>query len=76
MNVDDPLFALELHASTIDLLRSLLSALEAMSDGTGPPLTAGQQNHLAQAMDITADLDIVFGELEKALVRSAHPNTN
>jgi hypothetical protein len=75
-NADDPLIALELHTSTIDLFRSLLGALEAMSKGTGAALTAEQQNYLAQAMDIAADLDIVFGELENALVRSAYRNTN
>ena len=31
---DDPFLHLELHASTIDLLYSLLSALEQRSEGT------------------------------------------
>jgi hypothetical protein len=37
-----------------------------MSEGTGPALTADQRSYLAQAMDIAADLDIVFGELAEA----------
>jgi hypothetical protein len=69
--MDDPLLTLELHASTIDLLRALLSALEAMSEGTGPALAAEQRCYLAQAMDIAADLGIVFGELAETF---ADPN--
>lgn len=61
--MDDPLLALDLHASTVDLLRSLLSALADMSRGTPFALTAEQRGYLAQAMDIAADLDIVFEEL-------------
>jgi hypothetical protein len=73
--VDDPLLRLEVHASTVDLHHALLSALEAMSDGgAGPALTAAQRSYLAQAMDIAADLDIVFGELTDALVNPADPN--
>jgi hypothetical protein len=37
-----------------------------MSQGTGPALTPAQRSYLSQAMDITADLDIVFGELAEA----------
>jgi len=37
-----------------------------MSQGAGSSLTAEQQSYLAQAMDIAADLDIVFGELADA----------
>ena len=65
-DVDDPPLHLELHASSVDLLHALLSALEAMSEGTGPALTAEQRSYLAQAMDIAADLDIVFEELAEA----------
>jgi hypothetical protein len=38
-----------------------------MSEGTGPALTADQRSYLAQAMDIAADLDVVFAELADAL---------
>jgi hypothetical protein len=65
--VDDPLIRLELHTSTVDLFRALLSALEEMSEGTGAALTPDQRSYLAQALDIAADLDIVFGELADAL---------
>jgi pectin methylesterase-like acyl-CoA thioesterase len=34
-----------------------------MSEGTAPELTAQQRSYLTQAMDIAADLDIVFEEL-------------
>lgn len=68
--MEDPLLHLELHASSVDLLHAVLSALEAMSEGTGPGLTAGQRSYLAQAMDIAADLDIVFGELAEAFVNA------
>jgi hypothetical protein len=64
--VDDPLLGLELHTSTVDLLRTLLSALAKMSEGTAPALTAEQRSYLAQAMDIAADLDIVFDVLAGA----------
>jgi hypothetical protein len=37
-----------------------------MSEGTAPGLTAEQRSYLAQAMDIAADLDIVFDELAAA----------
>ncbi len=50
--IDDPLLRLELHASTVDLLRALLGALEQMSDGTAPALTPEQRSYLVQAMDI------------------------
>lgn len=71
--MDDPLISLELHASTIDLIRSLLGALGNMSDGTGPALTAQQRSYLAQAMDLAADMDIVFGELREIFVRLCPP---
>jgi hypothetical protein len=45
--MDDPLLRLQLHASTIDLLRALLGALEEMSDGTAPALTADQRSYSA-----------------------------
>jgi hypothetical protein len=64
--VNDPLLSLELHASTVDLLRTLLSALAKMIEGTAPALTAEQRSYLAQAMDIAADLDIVFEVLAGA----------
>ena len=38
--VDDPLLGIELHASTLDLIRTLLTALAKMSEGTAPALTA------------------------------------
>jgi hypothetical protein len=41
--MDDPLIRLELHASTVDLLHALLSALEAMSEGKAPALTVDQR---------------------------------
>ena len=71
--MDDPLISLELHASTVDLIRSLLGALGNMSDGTGPALTAQQRSYLAQAMDIAADMDIVFEELREIFVRLPPP---
>jgi hypothetical protein len=46
-----------------------------MSEGTGPALTAEQRSYLAQAMDIAADLDIVFGELADGLVSLTDPDT-
>jgi hypothetical protein len=64
--VDDPLIGFELHASTVDLIRSLLGALAIMSEGAAPALTTEQRSYLAQAMDIAADLDIVFAELAVA----------
>jgi hypothetical protein len=64
--VDDPLLRLELHASTVDLIHSVFSALANMSEGAAPALTAEQRSYLAQAMDIAADLDIVFEELAVA----------
>jgi len=71
--MDDPLICLELHASTVDLLRSLLGALGSMSDGTGPALTAHQRSYLAQAMDIAADIDIVCEELKETFERLLPP---
>ena len=71
--MDDPLISLELHASTVDLIRGLLGALGNMSDGTGPALTAQQRNYLAQAMDIAADIDIVFEELKETFERLPPP---
>jgi hypothetical protein len=65
--VDDPLFGIELHASTLDLFRALLTALAKMSEGTAPVLTSEQRSYLAQAMDIAADLDIVLELLAEAL---------
>lgn len=65
--VDDPWLGIELHASTLDLLRTLLTALTKMSEGTAPALTTEQRGYLAQAMDISADLDIVIGLLAEAL---------
>ncbi len=65
--VDDPLLGIELHASTLDLIRTLLTALAKMSEGTAPALTAEQRRYLAQAMDIAADLDIVLELLAEAL---------
>jgi len=65
--VDDPLLGIKLHASTLDLFRTLLTALAKMSEGTAPALTAEQRSYLAQAMDIAADLDIVLGLLAEAL---------
>jgi hypothetical protein len=65
--VDDPLFGIELHASTLDLFRTLLTALAKMSEGTAPAFTAEQRSYLAQAMDIAADLDIVLELLTEAL---------
>jgi hypothetical protein len=70
--VADPLIRLELHASTVDLLRALLSALKEMSEGTAAALTPNQRSYLAQALDIAADLDIVFGELADALLGATH----
>ena len=64
--MDDPLLRFELHASTVDMIRSLFSALANMSEGSAPALTAEQRSYLAQAMDIAADLDIVFDELAVA----------
>jgi len=71
--MDDPLIEFELHASTVDLIRSLLSALGNMSDGTGPALTTQQRSYLAQAMDLAADLDIVFEELTETFERFPPP---
>lgn len=73
--MDDPLIALELHASTIDLVRSLLGALVNMSDGKGPTLTSHQRSYLAEAMDIAADVDIVFEELKEAFECLSPPGT-
>jgi hypothetical protein len=42
-----------------------------MSECSGPALTPAQRSYLAQAMDIAADLDIVFGELAETF---ADPN--
>ena len=65
---DDPLLGLELHASTLELFRTLLiAALAKMSEDTAHALTAEQRSYLAQAMDIAADLDIVLGLLAEAL---------
>ncbi|MGO9581595.1 MAG: hypothetical protein ACLP36_02190 [Acidimicrobiales bacterium] len=67
--MDDPLIAFELHASTVDLIHSLLGALAIMSEGAAAALTTEQRSYLAQAMDIAADLDIVFAELAVAFER-------
>ena len=64
---DDPLLGFELHASTLELLRTVIAALTKMSEGTAPALTAEQRSYFAQAMDISADLDIVLGLLAEAL---------
>jgi hypothetical protein len=71
--MDDPLLRVELHASTVDLFHALLSALEAMSEGAGPALTAEQRSYLAQAMDIAADLDIVVWELGEGIFCHSGP---
>jgi len=71
--VDDPLIGFELHASTVDLIRSVLNALAKMSAGSAPVLTVQQRSYLAQAMDIAADLDIVFEELRVAFESSNPP---
>ena len=65
---DDPLVSLELHASTVGLLASLLGALEVMSEDSAPALRTDQRSYLAQAMDTAAGLDFAFGELANALV--------
>ncbi|MGP8180236.1 MAG: hypothetical protein ACLP1E_05520 [Acidimicrobiales bacterium] len=65
--MDDPLLGLQLHASTLDLFRTLLTALAKMSQGTVHALTAEQRSYLAQAMDIAADLDIILELLAEAL---------
>jgi len=65
--VDDPLLGIELHASTLDLFRALLTALAEMSEGTAAALTIEQRSYLAQAMDIAADLDIVLELLAETL---------
>ncbi len=65
--VDDQLLGIELHASTLELLRTLLTALTKMSEGTAPALTAEQRSYFAQTMDIAADLDIVLELLAEAL---------
>jgi hypothetical protein len=65
--VDDPLLGIKLHASTLDLFRTLLTALAKMSEGAAPALTAEQRSYLSQAMDITADLDIILDLLAEAL---------
>jgi hypothetical protein len=45
-----------------------------MSEGAGPALTADQRSYLAQAMDIAADLNIVFGELADVFVNATDPH--
>ena len=65
--VDDRLLGIELHASTLDLFRALLTALAKMGEGTAAALTIEQRSYLAQAMDIGADLDIVLELLAEAL---------
>ena len=45
-----------------------------MSEGTGHALTADQRSYLAQAMDLAADLDIVFGEPADAFVNATDQN--
>lgn len=66
--MDDPLICFEWHSSTVDLLRSLLRALASMcNDDAVAQLTTDQRGYLAQAMDIAADLDIVFEEMAVAL---------
>jgi hypothetical protein len=49
------------------VLHALLSALEAMSEGTASALTTDQGSYLAQTIDLAADFDIVVGELPEAL---------
>ena len=66
--VDDPLLGLELHAKTVDLLRTLFSVLANMCEGSAPSLTAEQRSYLAQEMDSAAELDIVFELLAGASV--------
>jgi hypothetical protein len=73
-DVDDTSLHLELHASTVDLLRVPLTALEEMSNGTTPTLTADLRSYLSQAMDIAADLNIVFGELADVFVNATDPH--
>lgn len=67
--MDDPLVSVELHASTVDLMGALFRALEDMSAGGVGAFTHEQRSYLAQAMDIAADLDIVFSELASELER-------
>ncbi len=66
-DLDDPFLSFELHTSTLELLRTLLTALAKMSEGMAPALTAEQRSYLAQAMDIAADLDVVLELLAEAL---------
>ncbi len=41
-----------------------------MSNGTTPTLTADLRSYLSQAMDIAADLNIVFGEVTDVFVNA------
>jgi hypothetical protein len=61
------LIGIKLHASTYDLLHALLTALAKMNEGTAPALTAEQRSYFAQAVDLSADLDIVLDLLVEAL---------
>ncbi len=56
--------------------RVLTACSNKLSEGTAPALTAEQRSYLAQAMDIAAGLDIVFGVLADAFADPISPSVS
>ncbi len=66
---DDPLLAIPLHTSSLEMLVALLRALAVIS-GEQSRLPAELRSYLMQAIDSAADLDIVCDVLADALERA------
>jgi hypothetical protein len=68
--MDDPQLTLTMFESTVDSLVALLNALATMCEPGAESLTAEQRGFLTQALDLAADLDLLFGELAVSLERA------
>ena len=63
----DPLINLSLHESTIQLIVSLLRTLADLAEPEAHRLPTELGGYLAQALDTTADLDLLFSTLAESL---------
>jgi hypothetical protein len=67
--VTDRIVELSLHESTLQLIVTLLRALEDLVEPGHECLPPDVRTCLAQALDTAADLDLLFGELADSLGR-------
>lgn len=65
---DDPILQLRLHDSSIEAIVTLLRTLaELAAVGPEDRLVPDLRSYLTQALDTSADLDLLFGELATAV---------